>query len=188
MILLKYWREDNNSNQLMENKKFKTSKKSQSELITTVLLILISIAAVVLVSSFVMNMVRDNLGSTDCFKTTGQININVEDGFTYWQATKNVTVINIERGAKDFNLTGFLVSLGNEQSSKTYTIKAGEINAQIKMYSSSTANLTVPGVLGAETYNISTGADRITKIKVLPILAPDKRCDEGAAEAIVPAR
>jgi len=169
----------------MENKLI--SKKSQAELITTVLLILISIAAVVLVSTFVINMIRENLGGTDCFKTVGQINVNVEDGYTYWDS-QNTTIVNLERGANDFNLTGFLISLGNDQSSTTYTIMAGKTDAKVKLYSSATGNLTVPGILGSETYNITTGTMSVTKIKVLPIIAPNKNCNEGAVESVVPAK
>ena len=175
----------------MKNNKI-SSKKSQAELITTVLLILISIAAVVLVSTFVINMIRENLGGTECFKTVGQININVEDGYTFCNSTLGITTINLERGANDFNLTGFLVSLGNEQSMTTYTMRAGTsyiLTDKVKMYSSPTGNLTVPGILGSETYNITTGAGvKITKIKVLPIITPNKNCNEGAVEAVVPAK
>jgi len=42
-------------------------KKAQAEVIVTILLILIGIAAVVIVGSFVMNLVRDNLSGTECF-------------------------------------------------------------------------------------------------------------------------
>ncbi len=60
-----------NSRQYFENNRnLLKSRRSQAELITTVLLILVSIAAVVLVSGFVINMVRDYLKPTDCFKTT----------------------------------------------------------------------------------------------------------------------
>jgi archaellum biogenesis protein FlaJ (TadC family) len=163
-----------------------TDKHAQAELITTVLLILISIAAVVLVSTFVISMIRENLPSTECLKTASQINVNVEDGYTYWNGA-SVTVVNIERGATQFNLTGFLVSLGNDQSTKTFTITAGLPPADIKMFGDASASITIPGIIGAQTYNITTGPNfAVTKITVVPIVYPGKNCNEGKVQSIVP--
>jgi hypothetical protein len=160
------------------------SKKLQSEVITTVLLILISIAAVVLVSTFVINMVRSNLVSTDCFKTTGQFKINLGEGFTYFNSSGNVTFISISRGEDTFNLTGILISAGTGQTSSSYTIKAGD-NGTVRMWDNSSIELPNPSE--TRTYRINNGKF-VDKVKIIPMLYPAKACKEGVDEQDIPSK
>ena len=162
------------------------NKRSQGEIITTVLLILVGIAAVVIVSTFVINMVRENLKGTDCFKTTGQLKINVDEGYTWYNAGLNKVSINIERGEKDFNMTGIAVILGDGAQSKSYTIKPGAA-AGITMHDG-TAALSLPDPSETKTYIIDVagaGISAINSAKIVPILYPDQRCNEGSAESNV---
>ena len=162
------------------------NKRAQGEIITTVLLILVGIAAIALVSTFVINMVRDNLKSTDCFKTTGQLKINTDDGFTWANSTQ--VSVSIERGEKDFNLTGISVSLGNGAESKAYIIKIGATIA--KMYNNASAPVSLPSPSETKTYLIDTtgGITGINQVKAVPIIYPEQRCNEGSAESTIPSK
>src|SRR3989344_6826610 len=98
-------------------------KRGQAEVITTVLLILVALAAVAFVSVFIINMVRNNLSDTGCFKTTGGLSISLEEGFSF-SDSQNVS-ISVERGQGSFNLTGIGVIVSKGSSSKTYEIFPG---------------------------------------------------------------
>ena len=41
-------------------------------------------------------------------------------------------------------------------------------------------------MLGAESYNITSGTGfAVSKVRVIPIIAPSRNCDEGIAEASI---
>ena len=163
---------------------FQKTKKSQAELITTVLLILIAIAAVVLVSAFVINMVKSNLVGTDCFKTAGQIEINVEDGYTYYDSTNKAVFISVARGEADINITGLIVSIGTGQTSVSYTLKVNSSDpAGVSMWDGNTS-LVLPKKSETRTYKIPSN-DLVSKVKVVPILDLDKTCKEGTSEQTI---
>ena len=61
-------------------------KRSQAQVITTVLLILIAIAAIAIVSGVVINFVRNRLVFTECFDTTGQLEIDADSEFTFYES------------------------------------------------------------------------------------------------------
>jgi archaellin len=167
---------------------FLKTKKSQAELITTVLLILISIAAVVLVSTFIINMVRSNLVGTDCFKTAGQIKINLEEGYTYYKTADQAVYISISRGEEDINLTGLLISIGDGQSSSSYKIlKDLATSEPVGATLWDGTDLVLPGKSETRTYKIiSTSV--VSKVKVVPIIYPERTCKEGADEQTIPSK
>ena len=163
------------------------NNKAQSELITTVLLILISIAAVVLVSTFVLNMVRQNLQGTDCFKTSGQLSIDLTSKYTYYNPVLDEVSVTIDRGEKDFNLTGLSISVGSAAVSKSYVVRYSGSDAGISAYGGAT--LTLPGLSETRTYIInvaSANLGTITNVKIAPIIYPNKLCQEGVDEQTIP--
>jgi flagellin-like protein len=168
----------------------KNSKKGQSEIITTVLLILISIAAVVLVSSFILNMVRDNLKGTECFQTTGQLELKMEDGFTFFNNTDKMLYLSIGRGIKDFNLSGIIVVYSNDRNSETKKIKAGTIDGNIYYYNNTGSwdNLTsisVPSQGQMRAYRLNSASlGVVNKATIYPILQGGQECENGDQKTI----
>lgn len=162
-------------------------KKSQAELITTILLILISIAAVVLVSGFIINMVRSNLVNTDCFKTTGQIKINLDEGYTYYNITSKSLSLSISRGEADINLTGIIISVGDGRTANSYKITPGLSSPSgFTMYDGSIVAL--PGKSETRTYNLTLTTLAISNVKIVPIIVPDLTCKEGSDEQTIPSK
>lgn len=98
------------------------NKHLQSEVITTVLLVLVGIAAVVIVGTFVIKMVNNNLKSADCFKTAGQITLNMD--YTYIQG--DILYVSITRGQTELNISGIKVIFGTSSSTKAEDIIDGE--------------------------------------------------------------
>jgi len=174
---------------------FLKSTRSQSEVITTVLLVLIGIVAVGLLSAFVINFVRNNLQSSDCLGLQGQVTINTEDAVTYFNLTSNISYIVIERTQKSFNLSGVNVILENDGGAKSYKIRPGTsvnvcqfVSATVCNYS----NIVLPGTSNPKvTYRINatgdfSGSNSVKKISVIPVLKGEVACTEAMDEKTMP--
>ena len=166
-----------------------TNKKSQSELITTVLLILISITAVVIVSSFVINMVRQNLKGTECFQTTGQLSIDTS--YSYFNDQTLVLHLMIERGEKDFNLTGINIVYGNEFGTKKLAMKPGTGNPSNIMYiqtnGTPTNNIALPDSSETKVYTINvnnTGISSVSTAILEAVVGKDISCGKVDEQTI----
>ena len=157
------------------------NKHAQGEVITTVLLILISIAAVVIVSSFVLNMVRENLKGTECFSVQGQLTINLEGGITAFHSTSKQLIVAIERGTKDMNLTGMVIGYGDNYNFKTVEIKQDSSSSSVYYLDLtgewSNSNIQIPGPGGLKTYNITVEMTNVSKVSIIPILEKGGKCD-----------
>jgi len=163
------------------------NKSAQAELITTVLLILISIVAVVLVASFIINMVKQNLQSTDCFQTSTQLSINLDEKYTYYDAATSKVYVSIKRGEKDFNMTGISISVGTEANADPFIVKLSGGASEVTMLDG--GNISLPGISGTRTYIIDV-SDRslgnVSKVKIAPMIASNKICQEGVDEQNIP--
>ncbi len=163
-------------------------KKGQAEIIITVLLILIGIAAVGFVGVFLTNMIRENLQQTDCFKTTGQVSINL--GYTFFNTSNKIVYVSIERGSADFNLSGMLITIGTAQNSKGVTLKSGSsgnIKDGYAMLDSSggiiSTPITMPGLGEKISYAINASTySSVNLVSVTPILKDGKICENKADE------
>lgn len=160
----------------------KFNKKSQSEVITTVLLILISIAAVVLVSSFILNMVKNNLKGTECFQTMGQIEIKMDGGNSWFNYTSKNLTISISRGSKEFNLSKIIIVYGNEFKNNQVEIKTGGSYNDVYYNNFSgdwdNNNLALPEASGLMTYIVSKVPINVTSVSIVPTVAGGSQCEK----------
>ncbi len=153
-----------------------TSKKGMSEVISAVLLILITIAAIFIVSSFVLPFIKKNLQKgQSCLDVRDQAEIDVTSGYTCY--TNANTSVMIKRGNLEFK--GFLVSFTKDGSGKTYEIVSGAVLSGVKMFNQATT-LALPKKNGAETYVFNTPG--IERVEVAPILPDGTICQSVAAE------
>lgn len=159
------------------------NKHSQTEVVVTVLLVLISIVAVAIVATFVVNFVREKLVKTGCFDTVGYLSINTEGGLTYYNSSAKLVYISIEKKGT-FDLFGFVVGIEDDVNAKSYKIFEGSETNEIKMYSGSSGQITLPLESGEKrTYSInisnsSLGESRnITKLSISAILKDNRICD-----------
>lgn len=156
------------------------SKKAQSEVITTVLLILIALAGIAVVSVFIIGMVKDRLGSTECFKTVGQLSLNLDEGMTYYDSATSTVFVSVDRKQENFNLTGMLVSVKSDSSAKAFKVKFIGSDTGVSMYQSPASPIVLPGLGERRTYEISVagaGLGTIKKVAIAPIIGKDKQCD-----------
>ncbi len=154
-------------------------KKGLSEVIATILLILISVTSVVLIYSFVVPMIRGGLTEGEqCFKARDHLRI-VDSDFTC--STSTYTTIMVKRGLEDIEISGFVLSLLSGASSISYEIKPG-IMAGVQMYDETntlTQNLIIPLAGEARTYYFQQ-AD-VTNAEIGVLLENGKICKTSSA-------
>lgn len=152
------------------------SKKSQSQVVTAVLLILIVIMLAFIVMNFVVHFVKNNLSGSSCLEVAGSVKITNNVKYTCFNVTQGTDFTLVQIHIDDINATieGFKIELGGA-SSKTYTIKQGGSDPAITMYDGS-PTLEIPGNNEERTYNI-TREGLPDYIKVYPILTGGKTCE-----------
>lgn len=162
--------------------KLKYNKSSQGEIITTVLLILIGIVAVALVSTFIINTIKDYLKPTDCFKTTGQFSLGSDEAYNYYKVEAKEVHITIARAEKEFNLTGITVIYGDSASTtKVQIISGTDATGKVKMASGATpSNILLPGTQETKAYiiNATSFGGTVNKVSIAPLLASTGECKE----------
>ncbi|MEN9625911.1 MAG: hypothetical protein RL557_239, partial [archaeon] len=60
----------------MAEKSLSWNARAQSEVITTVLLVLLGIVAVIIIISFVIPFIRNQIAGSDCFEVNGKVSIS----------------------------------------------------------------------------------------------------------------
>lgn len=162
------------------------SRCSQSEVMVTILLILIGIAAVVVVSTFVINMVKNNLKDTGCLDATGQLSIDKEHSYTLTDSVDDWLYLSVERASKVFNMTGINVVYGNEFATAPRLKIVGNLPGRVYMVDLSGdiddgKPIIFPQAGERYTYaiNISSfgGVDKVDTVNIAPIIAPSTDCE-----------
>jgi flagellin-like protein len=168
-------------------------KRAQSEVITTVLLILIGIAAVAILSVFILNMVRTNLKGTECFEAMGQVQINLDSGWTFYivDGSMKYVYVNVERETKDFELTGFNIAYGDDVETTKVTLKNGETTSKVEYVTEFSGGvvraqegIVIPAPGESKTYRISV--DKVvTRVAIAPIIKETIECEKAEEREII---
>ncbi|MBT4165567.1 hypothetical protein HOE04_00840 [archaeon] len=154
------------------------SKKSQSQVITTVLLILITISLIVVISAFAISFVNNKLSDSDCLDIADKVTIINDLRYTCYDSNGKlnlqVHVGDIEEG----EIEGFTISVSSEGSSNSYEIPE-DPNDKVTMFKPPTEPLEIPSKNTEKTYTItdSTLQSIPDTIKIYPILKDGKTCD-----------
>ena len=149
-------------------------KRGVSEVIATVLIILIAVVAVVLISSILIPMIKNQLQtSQQCFGTVGQLSI-----------LKDVTC---------YNSSGTMLHVGVQVNKQgDYVISNVSITYGSKSGGSNTPYISdAPVVGGFKVFDISPVSTRPDVIQISPILyipadKTTKTCDIADTLSIVP--
>ncbi len=159
------------------------NKKALSPLVTTILLILLSIAAMVILSSaiipFVKEKMREAQECSEIIKTADALTIDAKDGYAcYYEVSgKNTTKITIHRG--DIEIKGVRIAIRGGGDSKIVNIEEGTVT-DVKMLTPTgeTTNLVLPGEGGEKTYAISTALSSTESAIIAPIMPSGQICKE----------
>jgi hypothetical protein len=98
------------------------NKKAISAIVATVLIILITVAAVTIIWQAIIPMIKQQtIGSTICLDAVSQISLESAEGYTCWDQENAIVKIQVSRGAEEFDLIKLQVSIyegGSSDSSK----------------------------------------------------------------------
>ncbi len=151
-----------------------TNKRGISDLVTTVLLVLITIVAVGILYASVMPLIKTNIEKT---KQCNDVAMEVvtEGGYTCYLDNGEVEV-QVSRGPSDVELYGIQIQLSGGGISKTFNIYNGTTSNNIKLLDGNyDEELELPGKNEALTYVIKSGLSDFEKVAVAPILKIGKK-------------
>jgi hypothetical protein len=94
---------------MVKNRKRMNEKKAVSTLIATVLLILITVAAVGVIWSLVMPMLQEKITEASQSCISAKIRIDTEKGFTCYDSASKQLKVMISRGSDDLELAGLQI-------------------------------------------------------------------------------
>ena len=154
---------------------FPDSKYSQSQVIASILMILLAISMVVIVIGIVIPFVRDQLAESNCVKVINKIRIENDVRYTCYSVLNGGEMsVQIHVGDNE-SLEGFSLGLGGA-SGNSYEIKNGVVNNDVKMFSGNYGeNLEIPGKNEERTYVINS-SNVPDSVSVYPILTGGKLC------------
>ncbi|MEK6914768.1 MAG: archaellin/type IV pilin N-terminal domain-containing protein [Nanoarchaeota archaeon] len=114
-------------------------KKSQSEIITAVLLILIVIALAVIILNFSSNFVKNKLSDTGCFDVVGRVSFVSSNKYTCFRdtneggiASNDHVILKVHLGDVE-SVSGLLIALGGANTKSIKIINGAKIDG-VKMY------------------------------------------------------
>jgi len=159
----------------MENKRGRINKLSQSQIVSTVLLILISILAIILVFGFVGPFIKERLSAGNCLDVVGKIEIS--SGYTCYNGS--ATQVQVHIGEIRDLIEGVSIELGGA-TSKNYKIINGTQVSEVLMCSGNN-ELELPDNNEERTYIINNIDERPEIIRIYPILKGGRVCDASDA-------
>jgi flagellin-like protein len=166
------------SNQLSSIKLLPNSKLSQSEVVSTVLLIMITVVAVTVIIAFVIPFVKKQLSGSDCLEVANKLEVVNNIDYTCYDNDVREMHVQIHVGdVGSDKINGFLISVGSASSS-AFRIINNTGTTGIKMYNGNDV-LEVPGKDEERTYNISGITTKPSKIKITPVLVDGRTCESA---------
>ena len=166
----------------------KNNRKGLSEVIATLLIILLSVALIAILAQFIVPFIRDSLNkSTEC--------LNYNEYFTFQEVfsskggdlryncnTDNLTGFMVRaKTDNESGLIGFNVVLLGEVSSKRLDIRNLPRNGPLRMLNSGLSNIRVPlpGETMTYVYEKQTGEEQFISAEIYPVLNSGRICDLG---------
>ena len=157
------------------------NKKALSALIATVLLILLSIAAIVILSSAIIPFVKEKMSEaqecSEIIKTADALAIDAENGFAcYYDENGLKAKITIHRG--NIEIKGVRIAVRGGGDSKIVDITEGTLtDVKLLTPTGETTNLVLPGKGGEKTYIISN-VNAAESAIIAPIMPSGQMCKE----------
>jgi len=165
------------------------SKKAVSEVIASVLLILVVIAAAGVIYGFVMPLIKTNIEeSQKC--SSAVLEIDTESGYTCYDPYENEVSVEIKRSEKDVEITGIQLQVYSAGKSTSATIRNGTVVDGIREYSQTAygKNLTIPKKNEANTYVIDLSKigtpETVAVASLIKIGNTEKLCGASTKVAI----
>ncbi|MEM0465728.1 MAG: hypothetical protein QXW97_03455 [Candidatus Pacearchaeota archaeon] len=159
----------------------KLKKLGQGEVVAVILLVLLSIAAVVTIISFVLPFIKRNLDKS-CFDYRGKIEIKNDDKYTCYDNNAKNLRLKIRFGDLEDETTtikGLIFIIYTKSVSEIFKIIPPDISSGVSPFSGNV--ITLPNSNGERTYNftLNNGNVKPDSVAVYPILSNNKECSEA---------
>lgn len=161
----------------MKIQKIRTDKRGISPVIATILLILITVAAVSILAAFIYPMIKENTETaTVCFDAQQQVQIETANGRTCFNQTSYNVSVQIKKnpGTQSSEVTDVQIILTDTEG-----------NTIAKLISKDALNSkTLPSDNEAKTFIVNSSNKNITKVAIAPIVKTgntENPCDAGQA-------
>jgi len=148
------------------------NKKGISAIVATVLIILITVAAVTIIWAAIIPMITGNLeGSSECFDASAALSV-VSDYSCYNFGVDNTTKVQVHRSTGDFELVGLEIIIGSQGTTKSFL------------------QTVVPDVNGEKVYtidlktNFTAAPDEISVAAKVKAGNTQKTCDLGGTAQV----
>ena len=149
------------------------SRHAQSQVISTVILILLVISAGAIIFAFAIPFIQKSLSGGDCIEIVGKVEIKSSYEYTCYDSTSENMSLQIQIEDISDLLEGFSIRFGGA-SSKTIEI-TNESHANNETFMHGDDAFSLPGDNEARTYLIPS-PDRPESVDILPILKGGKVC------------
>ena len=162
-------------------------KRGLSDVVSNILIILLTISAVVIVGNVVVPFVNRSLESTSCFDFRDHFKFDDEFGYNCRESVNDRYVISVKINAENTDkIEGFSLRFLGGDKSETVTIKEGISLTNVKMFDDiGSGMLEVPGAAYSSlTYNYSSNIE-YDKVEIYPIISEDKLCDQSDSMRLI---
>ena len=157
-------------------KKFR-SKRGLSTIVVTLILVVLRMAAIALVWSFVSNLLKKQTAESEaCFGNTEKISINRQ--YTcYEQISASNYKLRFSLSVGDIKISKIVVSVSSAGSVKSYNIVNGTTISNLVMYSGTNpATILLPMENSGLTYNATGFNAKIDSLQIAPVIS-GTQCD-----------
>ena len=152
------------------------NKKGLSQIIASMLMIILVFVASAIVFNFVKNLTSDKIENSEaCFGNFGKITI--DNRYTCYNSTSNEVQVFISVG--DISIDSILTSVSSNSGSKSFEISNGVSNSIREYDGNYGENITIPGKNSGKTYIINLdelGLSNAESVSIAPIIS-GKQCE-----------
>lgn len=165
---------------LFNNKIMPSSKRSQSEVISTILLILITISAIAIISPIVFNLIKNQMKKSQCFDFKDSIKIMNNPTYTCYNNSDKKLRVQIFMGKIHGKINSFFIYVQGDTTKAVEIINNTPLG-EVSMYKSSSP-VIFPGEEEEITYVIDGINSKPNKIEISIKLNDSQTC--GAIDSI----
>jgi hypothetical protein len=146
------------------------NRKGLSTIVVTLLLIVLSIAAVGLVWTFISSMVKGQIKNSEaCYGNYEKIKINGE--YTCYEQSGSNYYLRFAIGLADVRPEKLIVAISSAGETKSYTItNVTSTTTGLVRYPSNSTSVALPEKNGGFTYKTGAFAGPITSMKIAPVM------------------
>lgn len=159
-------------------------KRSQGEVISTILLILLVISAIAIIAAFAIPFVKNQLSKSDCLEVVEEDKVGITEDIQYscYDSAFEQMRVQIHIGNVADKINGFSIEIGGA-STESFEIINQSTNPRISMFDGGSVEL--PGKNTEKTYVINGITEKPQTLNIYPKLKNGKTCDSSDSLNVV---